>query len=407
MAVATLFANYIPSMNPRPPLFIAVLLASLLLAPSLRAHGSFDHGARVWLWADNLEVTVTMGPEAAKVFLNQGPEEVRHAGHMEMVFPLPPESAARIFELKSGDTILTPLKTTVRSDGLEYVFGFIYPPTGSAPLHFNARYLNESPKLTKGALVVVNENDTMLVGKILSLEDHQIDFTPPAKTIAAVVGKNAVETNSANTNDDAVAVAQISAPTSPPVVTPSFGEFLKLGIGHILNIDAFDHLLFLTALLLGCRRMKTMLLVITGFTVAHSLTLALAALNVVTISSRIIEPAIAASIIFVAAENFRSTEKSWHRYALTCGFGLIHGFGFAGALQEKGLATGTAMFKPLLAFNLGVEIGQLTVAAVVLPLLLLLQRWPWFARNGARVISALVILVAAFWLWQRVTSSGD
>ena len=64
-------------------------------------------------------------------------------------------------------------------------------------------------------------------------------------------------------------------------------------------------------------------------------------------------------------------------------------------------------FKPLLAFNLGVEIGQLTVAAVVLPLLLLLQRWPWFARNGARVISALVILVATFWLWQRVTSSGD
>ena len=394
-------------MNSRPALFIAVLLASLLLAPSLRAHGPFDHGARVWLWADNLEVTVTMGPEAAKVFLNQGPEEVRHAGHMEIVFPLPPESAARIFELKSGDTLLTPLKTTVRSDGLEYVFGFIYPPTGSAPLHFNARYLDESPKLTKGALVVVNENDTMLVGKILSLEDHQIDFTPPAKTIAAAVVKNTAETNSAGTNEAAVTVAQISAPTSPPVVTPSFGEFLKLGIGHILNIDAFDHLLFLTALLLGCRQMKTMLLVITGFTLAHSLTLALAALNLVTISSRIIEPAIAASIIFVAAENFRSTEKSWHRYALTCGFGLIHGFGFASALQEKGLATGTAMFQPLLAFNLGVEIGQLTVAAVVLPLLLLLQRWPWFARHGARVISARVILVAVFWLWQRVTSSGD
>ena len=192
-----------------------VLLALAIvsfIAITAHAHGPFDHNTRVWLWADNLEVTVTMGPEAAKVFLNQGPEEVRHAGHMEIVFPLPPESAARIFELKSGDTILTPLKTTVRSDGLEYVFGFIYPPTGSAPLHFNARYLDKSPKLTKGALVVVNENDTMLVGKILSLEDHQIDFTPPAKTIAAVVVKNATETNSANTNEATVAVAQISAP---------------------------------------------------------------------------------------------------------------------------------------------------------------------------------------------------
>ena len=224
MAVATLFANYIPSMNPRPPLFIAVLLASLLLAPSLRAHGPFDHGARVWLWADNLEVTVTMGPEAAKVFLNQGPEEVRHAGHMEIVFPLPPESAARIFELKSGDTILTPLKTTVRSDGLEYVFGFIYPPTGSAPLHFNTRYLDESPKLTKGALVVVNENETMLFGKILSLEDHQIDFTPPGKTVAAAVVKNAVKTNSVITNETPVVFAQIAVPSQPPVVAPSFAR---------------------------------------------------------------------------------------------------------------------------------------------------------------------------------------
>ena len=204
----------------KPTFFLSLLV--LACAQNIFAHGPFDHGARVWLWADNLEVTVTMGPEAAKVFLNKGPEEVRHAGHMEIVFPLPVESAARIFELKSGDTILTPLKTTVRSDGLEYVFGFIYPRTDSWPLHFNARYLDESPKLTKGALVVVNENDTMLVGKILSLEDHQIDFTPPAKTIAAVVVKNATETNSVNTNEAAVTVAPISVP--PPVASSSFAR---------------------------------------------------------------------------------------------------------------------------------------------------------------------------------------
>jgi len=201
--------------------------------------------------------------------------------------------------------------------------------------------------------------------------------------------------------------ASTNSPAKPtsPNPRPSLTEFLKLGIGHILNIEAFDHLLFLTALLLGCRRLKPMLLVITGFTLAHSLTLALAALNLVTISARIIEPAIAASIIFVAAENFRRAEKSWPRYAFTCGFGLIHGFGFASALRASGLAgTGSEITGPLVAFNVGVEIGQLTVAAVLLPLLLVLNKSPWFAKHGTRLISALVILIATFWLWQRLAS---
>jgi HupE / UreJ protein len=185
--------------------------------------------------------------------------------------------------------------------------------------------------------------------------------------------------------------------------TLSFTEFLKLGIGHILNVDAFDHLLFLIALLLGCRELKTMLLVITGFTVAHSVTLTLAALNWVNVSPRLIEPMIAASIIFVPLENFRSAEKSWRRYALTCGFGLIHGFGFASSLRASGLGgNGLEIVRPLLGFNLGVEIGQLVVAAVVLPLLLGLNRWPWFARHGVRMISGLVILVATVWLWERL-----
>src|SRR5207302_809567 len=130
-----------------------------------------------------------------------------------------------------------------------------------------------------------------------------------------------------------------------------------------------------------------------------------AALNLVTISPRIIEPAIAASILFVAAENLRQAEKSWPRYALTCGFGLIHGFGFAGALRASGLGgTGSEIALPLVAFNCGVEIGQLVVAAVLLPLLLLLNKSPWFARNGTRLISGSVILIAAYWLWQRLAS---
>ncbi|MCX6896948.1 MAG: HupE/UreJ family protein, partial [Verrucomicrobia bacterium] len=107
-------------------------------------------------------------------------------------------------------------------------------------------------------------------------------------------------------------------------------------------------------------------------------------------------------------ENLRREEKSWHRYALTCGFGLIHGFGFAGALRETGLAAnGAELAVPLFAFNLGVEAGQLAVAAVLLPVLFGLQRSPAFERVGIRAISAAVMLVAAYWVWVRLTISGD
>jgi len=151
-----------------------------------------------------------------------------------------------------------------------------------------------------------------------------------------------------------------------------------------------------------------MLLVITGFTLAHSLTLALAALNVVTLSSRIVEPAIAASIIFVAAENFRREDKSWHRYAITCGFGLIHGFGFASALRASGLGgSGGFVAMQLLAFNLGVETGQLVVAAVLLPFIFILNKSPSFRRLGVRLISAFVTAIAVHWLIQRIANSGE
>ena len=251
--------------------------------------------------------------------------------------------------------------------------------------------------------MLTDENGNLLGSVILAPGKEAAEFSlpekmfpqPAAATVAPVLA----------TNSPAEKFVQ---PAATAKLRPGFGEFLKLGIGHILNFGAFDHLLFLTALLLGCQRLKPMLLVITGFTLAHSLTLALAALDLVTIPTRIVEPAIAASIIFVAAENFRQDEKSWHRYALTCGFGLIHGFGFAGALRTSGLGgPGAEIALPLLAFNGGVEIGQLTVAAGLLPILLILQKNPWFRQFGVRAISATVMLVAAWWPVSRIANSGE
>jgi hydrogenase/urease accessory protein HupE len=181
----------------------------------------------------------------------------------------------------------------------------------------------------------------------------------------------------------------------------SFMTFLKLGVEHILT--GYDHLLFLCGLLLVCRRFSTMAAIITCFTLAHSITLALAALDLVNISGRIVEPLIAASILFVGMENLlRRDEPKW-RWALTFAFGLIHGFGFAGVLKEVGLGSaGRALIVPLFSFNLGVEVGQIAVTAIVLPLLWWLRRFPAYERYGTKAISAVIALTGAYWLFERL-----
>jgi hydrogenase/urease accessory protein HupE len=145
---------------------------------------------------------------------------------------------------------------------------------------------------------------------------------------------------------------------------------VRLGVEHILT--GWDHLLFLLALLLGTRGTRPIVLAVTAFTVAHSLTLALAALGLIPVVSRVVEPAIAASIAYVAFENVWRPEVR-RRWGETFVFGLVHGLGFAGALRE--LTVDRERLVPiLLGFNAGVEIGQLLVVLALVPLLGLLRR---------------------------------
>jgi hypothetical protein len=191
-----------------------------------------------------------------------------------------------------------------------------------------------------------------------------------------------------------------NAPNASPV-SPLFQKFLVLGVEHILL--GFDHLLFLAGLLVVCRRFSSMAVIVTCFTLAHSLTLALAALNVVSLPPRVVEPLIAASIIFVAVENLVRHEAPKGRWAVTLAFGLIHGFGFASVLKEIGLGKdGTSLLVPLFSFNFGVELGQIAVAAVFLPVLWQLQKKPAFLRYGLPAISAGVALLGAYWLVERI-----
>jgi len=181
----------------------------------------------------------------------------------------------------------------------------------------------------------------------------------------------------------------------------SFADFLLMGVKHIWT--GYDHLLFLFGLLLVTRNFSSSVKIITCFTIAHSITLAFATLSLVHISSRIVEPLIAASIVYVGVENLLRGDDPKGRWLLTFAFGLIHGFGFASVLRELGVgASGSGIAVPLVAFNLGVELGQIVVAGLVLPVIWKLRTNPAFVRRWVPVGSALVALLGSYWLVQRV-----
>ena len=190
---------------------------------------------------------------------------------------------------------------------------------------------------------------------------------------------------------------QGSAPAS------TFGGFLALGLEHILT--GFDHLLFLFALLLMAPGFRQALGIITSFTVAHSITLGLATLDVVHIPPSIVEPLIAASIVYVGVENLVRREGLRSRWVLTFAFGLVHGFGFAGVLREMGVSSAsTGIATPLLAFNLGVETGQLAIAAAALPILWQARQAPAFVRYTMPLCSLLVVALGTWWFLGRTLS---
>lgn len=172
------------------------------------------------------------------------------------------------------------------------------------------------------------------------------------------------------------------------------GSFFPLGIEHILT--GYDHLLFLLALILRGGNLVSLLKIVTAFTVAHSITLALAALNIVTLPERLIEATIALSIAYVAAENLFLKRPVSHRWAVSFLFGLVHGFGFSNVLRELGLPKDGLLWS-LLNFNLGVEFGQAAAIVAVLPLLIWLRRTRFEPRAVATAsVIVLVIGLALF-----------
>lgn len=161
-------------------------------------------------------------------------------------------------------------------------------------------------------------------------------------------------------------------------------DALGLGVRHILT--GWDHVLFLFGIAFGAKRLRSAVLPISAFTLAHSITLAIASLGVFVLSPRLVEPAIAASIAYVSFENVLRPAPA-HRSLVTFSFGLLHGFGFAGALTDLALDR-DRLIPTLLGFNLGVEVGQLAILAVALPLI------PWVeSKSGGRVARATCLAI--------------
>lgn len=175
-----------------------------------------------------------------------------------------------------------------------------------------------------------------------------------------------------------------------------FSSYLRLGVEHIFS--GYDHILFLVALLLPGGNLVQLLKIVTAFTIAHSFTLTLAALNIVTLPTAVVESVIALSIVYVAAENLWRKQIS-HRPWLTFGFGLIHGLGFANILRELTQSQSNLLLS-LASFNLGVELGQVTIVMLVFYGLRFLQkhRWGLNLRHGA---SILMILIGSAWFAER------
>jgi hydrogenase/urease accessory protein HupE len=366
---------------------LSILVATFLAGAGISfAHDPFSSSTTAQINPENLVLHVAMAHSAARNLLDQPPvatDQKSAAGQFESDRAPFAKRALSLYSITAAGSVLRPIDASANLTAENDVeFEIRYPLPTAGPLRFRALFLTQLVKAHVASLYVENSRGEELGWGYLEADTPILEVPLSADTMAST----ASVTN--------------APPTRPHPVTPSFRSFLKLGVEHILT--GYDHLLFLTGLLLACRRFATMAGIVTCFTIAHSITLALAALDVVTLPSHLVEPLIAGTIVFVGVENLlRRGAEPKGRWALTFAFGLVHGFGFASALKEIGLGTGSALLAPLFSFNLGVEIGQIAVAVILLPLLLRLRRSADFVRYGLPAASVVVVLLGTYWLLER------
>lgn len=183
-----------------------------------------------------------------------------------------------------------------------------------------------------------------------------------------------------------------------------FLNYLIIGFEHIIP-KGLDHILFVIGLFLLSYHWRPLLWQVSCFTLAHTVTLALGMLGIITLPPSIVEPLIAASIVYVAVENLFAQQLNRWRTILVFAFGLLHGLGFAGVLQEIGLRP-DAFVSSLIAFNIGVELGQIAVLALCYLLLAApFRQYPWYRQRITIPLSLVIALIASYWVIERTLLS--
>lgn len=183
--------------------------------------------------------------------------------------------------------------------------------------------------------------------------------------------------------------------------TEAISSYVSIGFQHILPLG-FDHILFIISLVLLNHSKKQLLWQSAAFTVGHCITLALVSLNLISISPNIIEPIIAATIIFTALSVLKKQELNSIKILIVLFFGLVHGMGFAGALAEIGLPANQFILS-LLSFNFGLELGQITIILISLFLIKLAEmKLNWPLRTISIPISIFIMAIGVFWFFERI-----
>jgi hydrogenase/urease accessory protein HupE len=355
----------------------------LALVVPLRAHDPGISTAQGALRADAFEISVGFAPADAQQLLSPAARSERKwtETEFEKAKSELEALAPKMWEVRAGGQALAPRETHVQlATGDSLNFRAIYPRPPEFPVTLRATRLGELPPGHREYLIVKNEQGKEVAKKLLSAKDDAVEFDAVGKDNGATAAPAASDGESG---------------------MPTFLGFVRLGIEHIWT--GYDHLLFLFALLVVCRSFRSIVTIISCFTLAHSITLAVATLGLINLPSRMVEPAIAASIVFVGAENlWRRGAEPRGRWAVTFAFGLIHGFGFASVLRDLGVGTGgEGIAVPLFTFNLGVEVGQVAVASIVLPIVWQLRKNEAFVRRGVPVLSAVIVAAGLYWFLER------
>jgi hydrogenase/urease accessory protein HupE len=360
-------------------LFVCTLVAGVLCAGSARAHDPFEVMASVSVRSDAVVVTTTMA-RATALRLASGDRSPRatflpeafaeHRARFEALAPT-------LFELRSRERRLPERSASVSltNEG-DVELTVAYEAHAPGRLNVRARHLGVLSEGYTSAVTVEVEGKPNAWFKLLTATepDFSLELAGPGAPSPATTSVQ-VESTGAHVR-----------------------RFVLLGVEHVLT--GYDHLLFLIGVLVGCRAARGMVALVTCFTLAHSVTLALATLGRLSTPAAVVEPLIAASIVFVGVENLVEQPRLSRRMAVTFAFGLIHGLGFASVLGELSVPE-AALASTLLAFNVGVELGQLAVAALALPLLLRM-RGTERGVTGLRYTSVLLSTVGCFWLCERL-----